>query len=386
MRSLTTPLSLILSFTHFYTFSSIQFHKMKLAVFSTKPYDKRYIEAARSAAAARAATAPATRSASSDLEIIYHEFPLEEDTVVLAQGADAICAFVNDSLTGPVVEALAKQGVKAILLRCAGFNHVDLVAAEKAGIMVANVPSYSPEAVAEFAVALIQTLNRNTHRAYNRAREGNFALDGLLGRTLHGKTVGFIGTGKIGIATARIMKGFGCRILAYDPYPSPAFEGIGEYKSLDEVLPVSDIVSLHCPLMDSTRQIINEEAIGKMKPGALLINTSRGGLVDTRAVIRALKTQQLGGVALDVYEGEGSLFYDDHSGEIIHDDVLMRLMTFHNAIVTGHQAFFTAEALSEIADCTLRNIDEFVVTGTCANSLTKDLKLVRQDSLPVRGV
>ncbi|KAL6799947.1 hypothetical protein J3E68DRAFT_435439 [Trichoderma sp. SZMC 28012] len=359
---------------------------MKLAVFSSKPYDKRYIEAARSAAAARGAASAATRPASADIEIVFHEFALEEDTVILAQGADAICAFVNDTLSAPVIEALAKEGVKAILLRCAGFNHVDLVAAEKAGIMVANVPSYSPEAVAEFAVALIQTLNRKTHRAYNRAREGNFALDGLMGRTLFGKTVGFIGTGKIGVATAKIMKGFGCRILAYDPFPAAAFEGVGEYKGLDEVLAESDVISLHCPLMDSTRRIINEEAIAKMKPGAMLINTSRGGLVDTKAVIRALKAQHLGGVALDVYEGEGSLFYDDHSGEIIHDDVLMRLMTFHNVIVTGHQAFFTEEALMEIADCTLRNIDEFVVTGTCKNSLTKDLKLVKRDSLPVRGV
>ncbi|KAH6608453.1 d-lactate dehydrogenase [Trichoderma cornu-damae] len=359
---------------------------MKLAVFSTKPYDKRYIEAARVAAAARGAASPADRSASSDVDVVYHEFPLEDDTVALAKGADAVCAFVNDSLTGSVVEALARQGVKAILLRCAGYNHVDLVAAEKAGVMVANVPSYSPEAVAEFAVALIQTLNRNTHRAYNRAREGNFALDGLLGKTLHGKTVGFIGTGKIGIATARIMKGFGCRVLAYDPYPSPAFEGVGEYTGLDELLAESDIVSLHCPLMESTRRIIDEEAIAQMKPGAMLINTSRGGLVDTQAVIRALKTQHLGGVALDVYEGEGSLFYDDHSGEIIHDDVLMRLMTFHNAIVTGHQAFFTEEALREIAECTLRNMDEFVATGTCKNSLTRDLRLKRVDSLPVRGV
>ncbi|UKZ66291.1 uncharacterized protein TrAtP1_007466 [Trichoderma atroviride] len=250
---------------------------MKLAVFSTKPYDKRYIEAARSAAAAKAKESPASRPASADIEIVYHEFALEEDTVALAKGADAICAFVNDSLSAPVVEALGREGVKAILLRCAGFNHVDLVAAEKAGIMVANVPSYSPEAVAEFAVALIQTLNRNTHRAYNRAREGNFALDGLLGRTLHGKTVGIIGTGKIGIATARIMKGFGCRILAYDPYPSPALEGIGEYRGLEEVLPESDIISLHCPLMDSTRRIIDEDALAKMKPGAMLINTSRGG-------------------------------------------------------------------------------------------------------------
>ncbi|TFB00246.1 2-hydroxyacid dehydrogenase-like protein [Trichoderma ghanense] len=346
---------------------------MKLAVFSTKPYDKRYIEAART-------------TSSINIDVVYHEFPLEEDTVILARGADAICVFVNDSLTAPVVEALAREGVKAILLRCAGFNHVDLVAAEKAGIMVANVPSYSPEAVAEFAVALMQTLNRNTHRAYNRAREGNFALNGLMGRTLFGKTVGIIGTGKIGIATAKIMKGFGCKVVAFDPYPSKAFEGIGDYKGLDEVLAYSDVISLHCPLMDSTRKIINDEALAKMKPGAMLINTSRGGLVDTKAVIRALKAQHLGGVALDVYEGEGSLFYDDHSGEIIHDDVLMRLITFHNALVTGHQAFFTEEALKEIAECTLRNIGEFMNTGTCMNSLTKDLKLTRSESLPVRGV
>ncbi|POR35853.1 2-hydroxyacid dehydrogenase [Tolypocladium paradoxum] len=347
---------------------------MKLSVFSSKPYDKKYFDAANAARQA------------SKIHIVYHEFPLSEHTVFLAKGSDAVCVFVNDSLGSAVVEALAREGVKAILLRCAGFNNVDLEAAEKHGLLVANVPSYSPEAVAEFAVALIQTLNRNTHRAYNRVREGNFALDGLLGRTLHGKTVGIIGTGKIGVATARIMKGFGCRVIAYDPFHSPAFKELGQYTSLEELLPESDIISLHCPLMDSTRHIINEQTVSKMKPGVVLVNTSRGGLLDTKAVIQALKSKHLGGLALDVYEGESSLFYDDHSGEIIQDDVLMRLTTFHNVLVCGHQAFFTEEALKEIADCTLRNIEEYIASGVCKNSLTKIPAIKRRESLPVRNV
>ncbi|EFY97358.1 D-isomer specific 2-hydroxyacid dehydrogenase [Metarhizium robertsii] len=347
---------------------------MKLALFSAKPYDKKYFDAAR---AARQQT---------NIDVTYHEASLNDDTVALAEGADAVCVFVNDSVGSSVIDQLASHGIKAILLRCAGFNNVDLAAAEKHGIAVANVPSYSPEAVAEFAVALIQTLNRNTHRAYNRVREGNFALDGLLGHTLHGKTVGIVGTGKIGIATARIMKGFGCKVIAYDPFPSPVFKEIGEYKALDVLLPECDIISLHCPLTDSTRHIINEESLGKMKDGVMLVNTSRGGLIDTKSVIKALKNKRLGGLALDVYEGEGSLFYNDHSGEIIHDDVLMRLTTFHNVLVCGHQAFFTVEALTEIADCTFRNIEEFVKDGTCKNLLTKRSVLNRSPSLPVRNV
>ncbi|KAK2612732.1 putative dehydrogenase tr07 [Conoideocrella luteorostrata] len=347
---------------------------MKIAVFSTKPYDKKYFEAAK-----------ATRSGDT-IEVVFHEVSLSDDTASLSQGADAVCVFVNDSLGSSVVGKLAGYGVGAILLRCAGFNNVDLDATEKHGIAVANVPSYSPEAVAEFAVALIQTLNRNTHRAYNRVREGNFALDGLLGRTLYGKTVGIVGTGKIGVATARIMKGFGCRVIAFDPYPSPAFQEFGEYANLDELLPACDIISLHCPLMDSTRHIINEETIGKMKQGVMLVNISRGGLIDTKAVIKALKSRHLGGLALDVYEREGSLFYDDHSGEIIHDDMLMRLTTFYNVLVCGHQAFFTAEALTEIADCTFRNAEELRKDGTCKNMLTKGSVLKRRGSLPVRNV
>jgi D-lactate dehydrogenase len=348
---------------------------MNLSVFSVKPYDRTYFDIAH-----------AETASSSSIKITYHDVPLNEETVSIIKDTDAVCAFVNDTLGGTVIDVLADRGVKAILLRCAGFNNVDLDAAARRGIMVANVPSYSPEAVAEFAVALMQTLNRNTHRAYNRVREGNFALHGLLGKTLHGKTVGVLGVGKIGLATARIMKGFGCKVIAFDPFPSKAFEEYGEYRDLDELLAESDIISLHCPLMEKTKHIINEQNISKMKKGVLLVNTSRGGLIDTTAVIKALKTQHIGGVALDVYEGEGDLFYDDHSGEIIHDDVLMRLMTFHNVIVTGHQAFFTEEALTEIAKCSLRNLEEFTKTGSCSNALGKTDDGAKKSSNPVRTV
>lgn len=346
---------------------------MRLAVYSAKPYDKTYLDAAH-------------KAKESDVTITYHDEALNESTVSTVTDADAVCVFVNDTVNARVIDALADKGVRAILLRCAGFNNVDLEAAATHGLMVANVPSYSPEAVAEFAVALMQTINRKTHRSYNRVREGNFSLDGLLGRTLIGKTVGLVGVGKIGLATARIMRGFGCRVVAYDPFPSPALEQYGEYTDLDTLLAESDVVSLHCPLMDTTHHIINDDSISKMKKGALLVNTSRGGLVDTRALIRALKARRIGGVALDVYEGEGALFYNDHSGDIIHDDVLMRLTTFPNVIVSGHQAFFTEEALQEIADCTLRNLDEFAAKGACQNSLTKAPKEAEKHSNPVRNV
>ncbi|UNI16918.1 D-lactate dehydrogenase [Purpureocillium takamizusanense] len=368
---------------------------MKIAVFSAKPYDKRFLDAALEAKKKQQqlllqqqSSTAASGSGGGGIELAYHDFALGEDTAFLAKGADAVCVFVNDAVSAPVVEALADEGIKAILLRCAGFNNVALEVAERRGLLVANVPSYSPEAVAEFAVALIQTLNRNTHRAYNRVREGNFALDGLLGRTLHGKTVGIVGTGKIGVATGRILKGFGCRVLAADPYPTRAFsDEVGEYRSsIDELLPECDIVSLHCPLMDATRHIINERTLALMKPRAMLINTSRGALLDSRAVIKALKTKHLGGLALDVYEAEGSLFYDDHSGEIIQDDVLMRLITFPNVVICGHQAFFTEEALKEIAECTLRNLEEFAERGTCTNSLTDSIKKNGKGPLPVRNV
>ncbi|KAF3762678.1 hypothetical protein M406DRAFT_341851 [Cryphonectria parasitica EP155] len=341
---------------------------MLLSIFNAHPYDKEYLTAA-----------------SAEIQLTFHDFPLASDTASLAAGSTAVCAFVNDDLSAPILEALHQNGVRALLLRCAGFNNVDLDKAKALGLFVANVPSYSPEAVAEFAVALIQTLNRKTHRAYNRVREGNFSLDGLLGTTLHGKTVGICGTGKIGVCLARIMNGFGCRVLAFDPYENDEFKKYGTYVDFDTMLSSSDFISLHCPLMPHTKHIINGAALKKMKPGAMLINTSRGALIDTRSVIRALKDRELAGLALDVYEGEGKIFYKDHSNSIIEDDDLMRLMTFPNVIICGHQAFFTKEALTEIAECTLRNLEDFLEGRQCKNSLIEN-PLLRRDSGPVRNV
>ncbi|KAK3989915.1 d-lactate dehydrogenase [Cladorrhinum sp. PSN332] len=355
---------------------SFKSHKLKLAIFSAKAYDKDYFTRVHSSSHLK-----------SSIELIFHDFALSEETVPLAQGASAVCVFVNDILTEIVLKELQKIDVRAIMLRCAGYNSVDLVAAEKLSLSVANVPSYSPEAVAEFAVTLMQTLNRKTHRAYNRVREGNFDLNGLLGKTLHGKTVGIVGTGKIGIATARILRGFGCRLLAYDPYPIDAFGEFGDYTNLQDLLPQCDFISLHCPLTDATRHVINEQTLKLVKPGAMLINTSRGGLIDTESVIAALKSKRLGGLALDVYEAEAQLFYKDHGAEIIQDDELMRLLTFPNVLICGHQAFFTEEALTEIAECTLRNVEDFMLRRSCPNSLVREGEgrlLVRKNSLPVR--
>ncbi|KAJ1331000.1 D-lactate dehydrogenase [Microdochium nivale] len=348
----------------------------QLAVFSAKPYDKLYLTSTR---------AQELLSASPELEIVHHDFSLSVDTVsTLHKDTAAVCVFVNDTVNADVLQALFEHGVRAVFLRCAGFNNVDLKAAEKLGLHVANVPAYSPEAVAEFAVALIQTLNRNTHRAYNRVREANFDLNGLLGKTLRGMTVGVIGTGRIGVAFAKIMgAGFGCRILAFDPFENDELKKHGEYvKGLDELLPQCDIISLHCPLMDGTKHIINDASLKKMKDGVLLVNTSRGGLIDTKSVIEGLKSRKLGGLALDVYEGEGGLFYSDHSGTIIHDDELMRLTTFHNVLVCGHQAFFTEEALREIADCTIKNMAEYIGGGECTHALVG--KAQRKHSVPLR--
>jgi D-lactate dehydrogenase len=337
---------------------------MKLAIFSAKPYDREYLGGL---AAQRAPSSSAT------IESIFIDKSLSSDTAALANGADAVCVFVHDTLDASVLQELHAGGVRAILLRCAGYNNVDLGEAEKLGLFVANVPSYSPEGVAEFAIALILTLYRKTHQAYNRVREGNFNIDGLLGRMLHGKTVGIVGVGRIGLALARILQsGFGCRLVAYDPFPTEAFRQYGEYTSdVDTLLGQCDIVSLHCPLTDSTRHIINETTLAAMKQGAMLVNTSRGGLIDTRSVVEALKSRYLGGLALDVYEDEGPLFYSDHSGDIIEDDLLMRLTTFYNVVVSGHQAFFTEEALTEIAECTLRNLDDWSRGVPTTNALVQ---------------
>ncbi len=328
---------------------------MKTVVFSAKSYDESSFGEANTALGH---------------ELRFLPVRLDETTVNLASGAEAVCIFVNDRADAAVLDALADLGVRAVALRCAGFNNVDLARAAARGLAVVRVPAYSPHAVAEFAAGLLLTLNRRLHKAYNRVREGNFELAGLLGFDLQGKTVTVIGTGKIGAVFSRIMHGFGCRILAVDAYRNPEVEKLGAaYVSLEEALPQSDVISLHCPLNADTHRLINERTLGLMKPGVLLVNTGRGGLIHTRSVISALKSGLLGGLALDVYEEEEKLFFSDHSQEIIPDDVFMRLTTFPNVLLTGHQAFFTKEALSQIAATTLGNLSELERAGQCANQV-----------------
>jgi D-lactate dehydrogenase len=322
---------------------------MKVAVYSTRPYDRDAMDAA---------------NAGQRHHFDYLEAKLEARTVALADGHDAVCAFVNDRLDAQVLRGLHSLGVRLIVLRCAGFNQVDLQAAARLGIAVGRVPEYSPYAVAEHTAALLLTLNRKLHRAHARVREGNFALDGLLGFDLHGRTVGVVGTGKIGECFSRIMAGFGCTLLAHDPKPNPAVEALGaRYVAMPELLAKSDIVSLHCPLTPQTRHLIDSAALAAMKPSAMLLNTSRGAVVDTPALIGALKAGTLGALGLDVYEEEGDLFFRDLSAEVIHDDVFARLLTMPNVVVTGHQAFFTADALAAIAQTTLANLDAFAQQG-----------------------
>lgn len=314
---------------------------MKLAFFDTKSYDipgfDRY-------------TLPA------GIEVKYFEPNLDEDTVSLAAGFDAVCVFVNDTVNAAVVEKLHELGVKAILLRCAGFNNVDIKACQ-GKLRVFRVPAYSPHAVAEHAMALLLTINRRTHKAYIRTREFNFSLQGLAGFDLYGKTVGIIGTGKIGRVFADICKGFGMQILAYDKFPA-ADSGL-TYVELPELFEKSDIISLHCPLTEDTQHIINADSIARMKKGVTIINTSRGGLVDTEALITGIKEKKVGAACLDVYEEEGDLFYEDFSGHIVQDDKLVRLIAMPNVIVTSHQAFLTNEALDNIAATTVRNMTRF---------------------------
>lgn len=317
---------------------------MRIAVFSAKPYDQMFL--------ARANTA-------NRHELSFLEVRLTEDTAALAKGFEGVCVFVNDHLSDAVLETLQANGTRLIALRSAGFNHVDLAAAKRLGLVVARVPAYSPHAVAEHAVALVLSLNRKTFRAYNRVREGNFALDGLLGFDLQGKTVGVIGTGHIGQLFATIMHGFGCRVVANDPFPNPQLDGLVEYMPLDTLYQQADIISLHCPLTPDTDHLINADAIARMKRGVMLINTGRGRVVDTRAVIAGLKSGHIGHLGLDVYEEEEQLFFEDLSHGVIDDDQFMRLTTFHNVLITGHQAFFTEEALTNIAETTLANADAF---------------------------
>lgn len=327
---------------------------MKVAVFSTKRYDRRFLDEAN-----------ADRH-----EMRFFEPHLTEETVSLAHGFDAVCVFVNDTVNASVLEALAKAGVRLVALRCAGFNNVDVPVATRLGIGVVRVPAYSPYATAEHAVALMLSLNRKTHRAFNRVREGNFSLDGLLGFDMHGRTLGVIGTGKIGAIVARIMTGFGCRVLCFDPYKNPECEKIGAaYTSLDELLASSDIVTLHCPLTAENHHLINAETLTRMRDGVMLINTSRGGLIDTVAVIDALKSGKVGYLGLDVYEEEADIFYEDLSATIIPDDVFSRLQTFPNVLITGHQAFFTRNALENIGATTIENLTDWESTGTSRNAV-----------------
>jgi len=327
---------------------------MKIACFSTKSYDKEYLS--------KAIVAPHS--------IVFFEESLNPNTVGLLTGFDGICVFVNDKLDNNLLQQIASAGIKAIFLRCAGFNNVAISTATTLGIKVYRVPAYSPYAVAEHAVALVLTLNRKTHKAYNRVKEYNFSIERLHGFDLHGKTVGVIGTGTIGLVFAKIMLGFGCKVIAFDPTESDDAKQLGiQYVALEDVLKQADILSLHCPLNQHTRHMISTKEFSIMKHGAMLINTSRGALIDTKEAIEALKTGALGYLGIDVYEEEEKLFFHDFSESIISDDILMRLMTFPNVLITSHQAFFTHEALTQIAETTYQNMLDFTHGTSSTNQL-----------------
>jgi len=333
---------------------------MKITVFSTKKYVREFLDRANER---------------HGHELTYLEVRLTAATAPLAKGGEAVCIFVNDQADADALKLLAAGGTRLIALRCAGFNSVDLATARQLGVTVTRVPAYSPHAVAEHTVGLILALNRKIHRAYARVREGNFALDGLLGFDLHGRTVGVVGTGRIGSIVARILNGFGCRILAYDIAPDADLASLVEYGPLGELFAESEIVTLHCPLTPRTRHLINESVVSTMKDGVMLINTSRGALIDARAVIPALKSGKIAYLGLDVYEEEADLFFEDLSDEVIQDDVFARLLTFPNVIVTGHQAFFTREALVNIAETTLSNVTDFANGRPPANQVTVETVL-----------
>ena len=328
---------------------------MKVAVFSTKSYDRQFFNIANE---------------QYHHELIFLEPRLNHQTACLAMDAPVICIFVNDEINKDTLKILASNGLRLIALRCAGYNNVDVPAAKSFGVKMVRVPAYSPYAVAEHTVALMLALNRKLHRAYNRVREGNFALEGLLGFDLHGRTIGIVGTGRIGQVVAQIMTGFGCNVLAYDLHRNSQCESIGvQYVDLPQLFSRSDIVTLHCLLTSDTRHLVNEQAISQMKPHTMLINTGRGALIDTNAIIAALKTGQIGALGLDVYEQEAELFFEDHSDQIIQDDTFARLMTFPNVMITGHQAFFTEEAMRAIAEVTLLNISQVEQGQVCPNEI-----------------
>ncbi|WP_281542041.1 2-hydroxyacid dehydrogenase [Maribacter aestuarii] len=328
---------------------------MKVAVFSTKSYDQKYFE---------------KHAGMHNHKFSFFETALKKDTVGLTEGFNCVCAFVNDQIDKVVMQALAKNGIKLIALRCAGYNNVDLKAAKKNGITIVRVPAYSPEAVAEHALALILTLNRKTHKAYNRVREGNFSLNNLIGFNLSGKTVGVIGTGKIGAKCSRILVGFGCRVIAFDIIKSKELIDLGvEYLPLDEVFKEADILSLHCPLNQDTKHMINGRSIGLMKNGVMIINTSRGALIDTVDVIKGLTEKKVGFLGIDVYEQEENLFFEDLSEHIIQDDLILRLNSFPNVLITSHQAYFTTEAMDEITTTTLENITAFEKNNELKNEI-----------------
>lgn len=325
----------------------------KIAFFSTQPYDKTFFN---------------KHNDEFGFEFNYFETQLNPQTVVLIENAVVVCVFVNDIVNESVIKQLAEKGVKIIALRCAGFNNVDLEAAKKHNIKVCRVPAYSPEAVAEHAMAMILTLNRKTHKAYNRVREQNFSLNGLLGFDLHGKTIGIIGTGNIGKAFSKIAIGFGCKVLAYDIVTNPEMEQNGvTFVSLDEIFKSSDIISLHCPLNDQTKHLINKNSISLMKDHVMIVNTSRGGLIETASAINGLKEGKIGYLGIDVYEQEEKLFFRDLSADIIQDDAIQRLMSFPNVLVTAHQAFFTNEALTQIALITFNNIKDLLTQNDIQN-------------------
>jgi D-lactate dehydrogenase len=329
---------------------------MKITFFSTQPYDRSFFE---------------THNKKFGFDLHFYEVGLNEQTVHLIDRADAVCVFVNDRITKPVIDRLVSQGVKLIALRCAGFNNVDLEAARLNNVKVVRVPAYSPHAVAEHAVAMIMALNRKTHKAYNRIREQNFSLNGLMGFDLAGKTVGVVGTGNIGQVFCTIMLGFGCRVIAFDVKEQESMTAAGvKYVPLDELLTTSDIISLHCPLNESTKYVIGDGNIALIKKGCMLINTSRGGLINTKSVIKGLKSGQLSALGIDVYEQEETLFFRDLSASIVEDDLITRLMSFPNVLITAHQGFFTVEALDQIAETTLNNFRAFEAREILANEVT----------------